>query len=137
MVNLSLYSDYIYNQLFPRFVEIVLTPWIDKQLLWLVIPLFVILIFTQLYFGRNKTEILGWNTAFGNTISLFWITVLLVRFTLEPLTVTQITINELFAGRLKIEFILIGILALWTILLSFSDYFHALPKKLAFKYLLI
>ena len=118
---------YIGNFLLPRLKLITTTPFTHPDLLWLVIPLIFVLFAIQLYFGRNRTEQLGWNTAFGNSISLFWVIVLLLRF-----TIADARISELFQGRTSKELILIGILAIWTILLLASDFYHALPKKLAF-----
>ena len=126
------FISYVDKVLLPRFTEILIIPWIYRNLLWLVIPLLFVTLFINLYFGRNKSEALGWNTAFANAISLFWITVLLIKTTLEQPGVIHLPLRVLFSGRYLQEFILISLLALWTILWAFFDYFHALPRKIAF-----
>ena len=118
---------YVDQELLPRFAQIVITPWLNKELLWMVIPLILMIFLVQMYFGRNKTEELGWNTAFGNAISLFWISVILTRFIVE-----STPLEQLFQGKSLKSFILVGILIIWTLLLLVSDFFHALPKKIAF-----
>lgn len=127
MINWDLYIQYITNELVPRFTEIIITPWLHKETLWMVIPLILILFLIQAYFGRYKTEQLGWNTAFGNTVSLFWVTVLLTKFLVES-TPTE----GLLQGHSLRGFILIAVLFTWTLLLLVSDYFHTLPRRIAF-----
>ncbi len=127
MINWNIPVQYINNELIPRLINILVTPWSHKEALWMVIPLIIILFFIQAYFGRNKSEKLGWNMAFGNAVSLFWITILLSKFLIETTPPT-----ELFYGRVLRNLILISILFVWTFLLLVSDYFHALPKKVAF-----
>ncbi|MFH1592804.1 MAG: hypothetical protein ABIB47_05550 [Candidatus Woesearchaeota archaeon] len=123
----SNFSTFINSDLIPRLKLIVTTPFTQPDLLWLVIPLIFVLFAIQLYFGRNRTEQLGWNTAFGNSVSLFWVIVLLLRFTLE-----DTPLSELLGGRAYKELILIVILAVWTIILLSFDYYHIIPRKLAF-----
>ncbi|MBI2499670.1 hypothetical protein HYV88_05500 [Candidatus Woesearchaeota archaeon] len=118
---------YLEEDLIPRFLKIIITPWLHKEALWLVIPLIVILFFIEAYFGRNKTEQIGWNTAFGNAVSLFWISVLLFKFLVENNLVNQ----TFYYTQLK-GLILVGILLTWSLILLVSDYFHALSKKIAF-----
>ena len=94
MIDYELIIKYLDQELLPRFAKIIVTPWLNKELLWMVIPLILIIFFVQAYFGRNRTEELGWNTAFGNAISLFWISVILTRFVIE-----STPIEQLFQGK--------------------------------------
>lgn len=127
MVVWESFVQYTTNELIPRFVKIIITPWLHKETLWMVIPLIIILFLIEAYFGRNKTEQLGWNTAFENTVSLFWIAVLLTKFLIENTPPA-----EIFLGRSLRSLILIAVLFTWTLLLLVSDYFHAIPRKIAF-----
>ncbi len=127
MVNYAPIVTYLDHELLPRFAQIVITPWLNKELLWMVIPLILIIFLVQAYFGRNRTEELGWNTAFGNAISLFWISVILARFVIE-----STPLDQLLQGKAVKSLILIAVLFFWTVLLIVSDFFHALPKKVAF-----
>ncbi len=107
--------------------EILITPWLSSDGLWAILPLVLILIFINLYFGRNRSEELGWNSAFGNTISLLWVCIILWKFLL-----TNHTFVEIFSHPLVRDFILLGILSLWVLLLSVLNFFHVLPRKFAF-----
>ena len=126
-MNWETYLEYVKNEVIPRFSEILITPWMNKETLWMVIPLILIMFFIQAYYGRNKTEDLGWDTAFGNAVSLFWVSILLFKFMIENTSPI-----ELFESGALRSLILIGILFAWTLLLLVSDYFHALPKRVAF-----
>ncbi len=46
----------------------------EFSVLWLIIPLFLLWLVLEIYFDLYKSEALGWNTALGNGITLFWIT---------------------------------------------------------------
>jgi len=124
---LNFILQYLEKELIPRFLKIIISPWLHKEALWLVIPLIVILFFIEAYFGRNKTEQIGWNTAFGNAVSLFWISVLLFKFLVE----NNLVNNTFYYTQLK-GLILVIILFSWSLVLLVSDYFHALSKKIAF-----
>ncbi|MEK6921550.1 MAG: hypothetical protein AABX82_06710, partial [Nanoarchaeota archaeon] len=65
--------NYFSQSIFPRLGEFVNLPLAIPNILWTILPLLGIAFFIELYFGRYKTEELGWNTAFGNTISLLWV----------------------------------------------------------------
>ncbi len=107
--------------------KILITPWLSSEGLWAILPLVIILIFINLYFGRNRSEELGWNSAFGNTISLLWVCVILWKF-----LITNHAFVEIFSHPLVRDFILLSILSVWVLLLSILNFFHVLPRKFAF-----
>lgn len=122
--------NYFSQHVFPLFYELINTPLSDPQILWTILPLLGIAFFIELYFGRYKTEELGWNTAFGNTISLLWVTTALFRFMYE--THGSAIFREWnFAGNTP-TMILIYALGLWSLLLATSNFFHILPKQISF-----
>ncbi len=51
----------------------------DLSVLWLLIPLLLLWVLLEIYFDIYKSEELGWNTALGNGIALFWITADVMR----------------------------------------------------------
>src|SRR3989338_9030743 len=128
MVNYQIYLDYFINEIYPRIIDIVTKPFFQKSLLWIILPLFITLILIQVYFGRYKNEELGWNTAFGNSVSLLWVTTTLFRFVYEQNN------GSLLAAFLlnKNKIILISILGLWAMLSIFLQFFHILPRKIDF-----
>lgn len=128
MVDFQFYLDYFLEFILPRTIEIVSKPTLFKSLLWVIAPLFITLILIQLYFGRYKNEELGWNTAFGNSVSLLWVTTTLFRFIYEK---NDGNLLNTFLLN-KEESILISILALWAITSVFLQFYHVLPKKVDF-----
>lgn len=105
-----------------RFIEIVIAPYNYPFMLWIAIPLALTAVLSGVYFGRYKFEDLGWNSAYGNSMVLFFVSmdlirVLYVRNTLFPLSMkSSITI-------------VLMVLSLSFIMLNF---FHVLPKSWAF-----
>src|SRR3990167_9417423 len=128
MVDYQFYLDYFIELVLPRTTEILYKPIILKNLLWIIAPLLITLVLIQLYFGRYKNEELGWNTAFGNSVSLLWVTTTLFRFVYEQNN------GSLLAAFLlnKNKIILISILGLWAMLSIFLQFFHILPRKIDF-----
>src|SRR3989338_4476871 len=128
MVDYQFYLYYFIELVLPRTTEILYKPIILKNLLWIIAPLLITLVLIQLYFGRYKNEELGWNTAFGNSVSLLWVTTTLFRFVYEQNN------GSLLAAFLlnKNKIILISILGLWAMLSIFLQFFHILPRKIDF-----
>ncbi len=123
-------ADFWSNAVLPQLTDLVQTPMTNPKILWTILPLLGIAFFIELYFGRYKTEELGWNTAFGNTISLLWVTTALFRFMYE--THGSAIFREWnFAGNTP-TMLLIYALGLWSLLLAISNFFHILPKQISF-----
>tara|TARA_Y100000310_G_scaffold126457_1_gene125326 strand:- start:322 stop:990 length:669 start_codon:yes stop_codon:yes gene_type:complete len=111
-----------------RILEILLVPYFNKEILWTIAPLIFALIMLQMYFGKYKTELLGWNTAFSNSISLMWVTAILLKYMSG-----MYGFNGAIRDKAQISyFIMIGVLGLITILLAMLNFQHKMPKKLAF-----
>ncbi len=128
MVDFQFYLDYIVELVLPRTLEILYKPIILKNLLWIITPLLITLVLIQLYFGRYKNEELGWNTAFGNSVSLLWVTSTLFRFIYEKSNGDLL--NTFLLNKERV--ILISILAIWAIISIILQFFHVLPKKIDF-----
>lgn len=102
-------------------------PWLQRESLWIILPLIIILVLMHLYFGRYRSEELGWNSSFGNSISLLWISVILSNFLFSKFSFQELYFGEQF-GRL----IVLGILVLWVLIILIFNFFHVLPKKFSF-----
>ena len=113
------------NPLFIRILEILYVPYIYKEALWTIAPLIFALVMLQMYFGKYKTELLGWNTAFSNNISLVWVTAILLKYLNDIHGLSNSWNNLDLRGYL----ILTIALALFTIVLSILTFNHLLPKK--------
>jgi hypothetical protein len=111
-----------------RFLEMMLVPLDDPEIIWAAAPLIIALVFMTFYFGRYKGEELGWNTAFGNTMVFIFMAINLIKkmyFDTGIGTIDGILDNPLYL-LLSIGLILAGFL------LMFITYFRLIPKELAF-----
>jgi hypothetical protein len=101
--------------------EFFVAPFADLSLLWQLIPILLIWILMEWYFGMYKDEKLGWNTAVGNGVTLFWIGVTSMQ---------HIFSEAVFFSWQRFTVLLVGILyALFIIYVSFR---HKLRTRYAF-----
>lgn len=107
--------------------KIFISPWLDQKGIWMILPLILILIFIHIYFGRHRSEELGWNSAFSNSISLLWVEITLLRFLLEEHSFGQLLSGPEFGKAMVVVF-----LGLWVIALAVFNFFHIVPKRFAF-----
>ncbi len=114
--------NYIYANILAGFQHIFTAPSRDLSILWLLTPIILFWVLLEIYFGRFKKERLGWNSAMGNGLSIFWIVVISLRiiFADKP---GFFTIGKL------IFMIIIGIYAISIIYISFN---HKIRKKIPF-----
>jgi len=106
-----------------RSLEIVFSPLTNPDMLWLLIPLIANIFLLEFYFSRHKHEELGWNTAYGNALVLLFIAIMLAKHLYEQ--------GILYTHQTK--FIIVLIVILFGISLTVIDFFHWLPKNIAFK----
>ncbi len=105
-------------------------------MLWTIIPLLAATTLMVLYFGRYKTEKLGWNTAFGNTISLFFVIAslaqgLILKYTPSDFFHPSATYLIVFDQPLY-QLVFLSILGAEAVLLMNVNYYHRLPEWLSF-----
>jgi hypothetical protein len=111
-----------------EFFLLLKAPLYEPEMWWIVAPLIAIVLVMTFYFGKYIREQLGWNTALGNSIVLFFICMDLLRtiyhysspptfyqFLWNPMK-TVVVIAVMFEG----------------ILLSATAFEHALPKQIMF-----
>lgn len=121
--------NYLSNDLFNRGVGIVEAPVLTQDMLWMLLPLLATLLLMEFYFGRYKDEELGWNTAFGNTLVLIFVSIDLFRHLYEPSGQSAL---QFIASASNIKVIVPLIIAGLALLLMVVDFFHFLPKKIAY-----
>ena len=120
---------YFYTYIWSRVVEIITVPFYHKQALWAIIPLLISTFLMQLYFGRNKDEELGWNTAYGNSLALIFISASLLKTLYD--TYGYGFWNTL-TPEITSKLVFLGIIILQAFFLAFLDLFHSLPKHFSF-----
>ncbi len=109
-----------------RFLDLALAPIHNSNMLWAAIPLAIATLFITLYFGRNRQEELGWNTAFGNTMVFLFVAINLIR----EMYVQGGSWDSVLENRLYLA-LCIG-LTCASVLMMFVTYFHLMPKRAAF-----
>lgn len=120
--------DYISQDLFSRGVAIVDAPFKIPEMLWMLLPILATAVLMEFYFGRYKEEELGWNTAYSNAIVLTFVAIDLFRRTYEPLGLTIRDAMMSGDAKIIISMVLFG----FAILLVLVDFFHFLPKRIAY-----
>ena len=111
-----------------RFTALLTTPSQRPEMLWIVFPLLIIIVMMTFYFSKYKEEELGWNTALGNSLILVFVSVDLLR-TISNTTASGALENLLANMGATIIALLLFMEGL---LLLFVNFYHVLPKKIAF-----
>jgi len=129
-------QSYLLNDILPRILERVMelisAPKNNPDMIWMVVPLVVTLLLMTFYFGRYETEELGWNTAVGNSLVLFFISIDLLRqiYNGEVGGILNPSILNFEVNALKTAISLaVGFLGIMLLLVNFL---HAIPKKVSF-----
>lgn len=104
------------------FGEIFSSPFKDLSIFWILIPIIIFWFVLEVYFGRYKKEKLGWNTALGYGLSMFWIVVISLRTLFE-------NNFELFSMD-KLLFVIF--VAIYSILIIYISFTHKLKEKIFF-----
>ncbi len=131
---LSQSMTYFKDDFLARCIAILSAPFEHTEMLWMLLPLLATLILIEIYLGRYKDEEAGWNTAFGNGIVLMFVAIDLFRYVYDPSKIIETGIEGLKqavnSGDLKI--IIALFIFAFALLIMFIDFFHFLPKKIAY-----
>ena len=112
----------IWVNILDGFNEIFSAPFKDVSIWWLLTPIILFWLVLEVYFGMYKGENLGWNTALGNGLNLFWIVVI----SLKALFTEGM---GLFSMDKLVVVILIAIYSAFIIFISFT---HKIKEKVFF-----
>ncbi len=104
------------------FKEIFAAPFRDFSIWWLLTPVILFWLVLEFYFGMYKGEKLGWNTALGNGLNLFWIVVISLKAVFTKGL-------DLFSIDKLIVLLFIAVYSAFIISVSFT---HKLKEKLFF-----
>ena len=110
------------DQSLDGFKEIFASLFNDLSVWWILGPVFIFWVVLEIYFGKHKSEELGWNTALGNGISLSWITLNLMKF--------------LFENNLKMftwpKFLLTFLIMIYGFFIAYIAFTHKFSDKTTF-----
>ncbi len=131
LINLLVFNGRVIellNIIWDRVLEIAKQPLLSKDMLWILLPLLLTLLLIELYFGRYKREELGWNSALGNSLVLFFVGMNLFSW----LQRNDLLYFAVFGETALAKSIIAAVVTLESILLIALNFFHATPKKIAF-----
>jgi len=121
-------SAFFALKVLPSMWAILSAPFTSPDMMWIVTPLLISMALMQLYFGRHRNEELGWNTAFGNSISLIFVSVNLLQFVYNQFGWAGFNVLNPVTNKI---YLIVGLGAI-----SFTqliiNYYHLIPKKIAF-----
>ena len=112
----------VFTEIYSRFMEIIFAPVRNTEMMWILVPVIASLLLMELYFKRYADEGLGWDTAFGNSLVLIFVSIDLFRF---------------LHGSGMLEYValenaLVIAVALLGLMLTLTSFFHILPKQMVF-----
>ncbi|MFH2013768.1 MAG: hypothetical protein ABIJ17_02250 [Patescibacteria group bacterium] len=87
---------------------------------WFLIPVFLLWLGMEIYFGQYKKDRLGWNSILANGISFAWINIAAFRV----LFMNDIDVNDFWA-----RFIILFIFAFYSLFVIYIGFFHKLSQK--------
>ena len=138
-MNVSSFFEDVMPVFLERLIEIVTAPIVHQEMLWILFPAITTMILMTIYFGRYRNEELGWNTAVGNALVLIFVSLNLFEQAYpqeNPLRALSSFIEVLQEHALFSSETLPGVVAgsilVYAVLLLVLDFFHILPKNVAF-----
>ena len=112
-----------------RLLHLLQAPLLNTEMIWIISPLIFTLLIMNFYFGIHKREELGWNTAVGNSLALIFVSMDLFRHIYT--NSAGKTIMEIIFGNFR-EVVVVGCIAMISFWLLFGEFFHLIPKQIAF-----
>jgi hypothetical protein len=122
-----------------RLWDLIAAPFRHTEMLWIIIPLFFTLIVMEFYYDRHADEEMGWGAAVANSLVLIFVAIDLIKTAFSgatPWTVLKDIVLSIFtSSSLPIEpqvLILVLFIGALGISITLINYFHLLPRKIAF-----
>lgn len=122
-----------FNLIYERILDILKQPMLNKEMLWILMPMLLSLFLIELYFGRYVKEELGWNSAVSNSLVLFFVGLNLASWLYS---------NNMLPGFVPVETAVLetaliktfiaAVVIVESILLLILNFFHLITKKFAF-----
>lgn len=124
---------------FIRLWELVLAPFREQEMLWIIFPLLFTLLVMEFYYDRHRDEELGWGAAIANSLVLIFISIDLLKTSYDyatPWTVIKNLALTIFGDETLLipvqVFILIAFIFLLGMILTIINYYHLMPRKMAY-----
>ncbi len=114
-----------------RLQEFILAPTQNPDMIWMLIPIVFTLIVMEFYFGRYKSERLGWGSATGNSLVLILISMDLLRNLYQNNNLSFLFMKLITYSDLA-TFVVFIVLA-EGLLIFILDFLHLWPEFFAFR----
>lgn len=124
------FKDAFVPALAERIKDIATAPAEHTEMIWILFPLIITMLLIEFYLGRYRDEELGWNTALGNSLVLVFVGIDLLRRIYGESFFSNISMNTIIYFN---PHALLAVAVLSTgMIMILVDFFHAIPKSLAF-----
>ncbi len=125
---------------FVRLWALITAPFLHGEMLWIIFPLFFTLFVMEFYYDKNNDEELGWGAAIVNSLLLIIVTIDLIKVAFHGATpwevLKQVVLAIFTSSTLPIApqvILLIIFLGALGIAVTLINYFHLLPRMIAFE----
>lgn len=125
--------------IFQRVWDLASAPFHHQEMLWILFPLLFTLIVLEFYFDRHGDEELGWGAAIANSLILVFVGIDLLKHSFHYETpwvvLKEISLAVFTDATLPLEpqvLILILFLGAMGLAVTLINYYHLLPRKMAF-----
>ncbi|MFT4250649.1 MAG: hypothetical protein ACMXYD_04785 [Candidatus Woesearchaeota archaeon] len=137
---INLFFTVLIPAVFHKYIMFFTTPFIYPEMWWLLIHLILTFVLFEFYFERHENEDLGWTAALANSVVMMFISMELLRViyghTDGPIAVLIQIVKDYFSlGFFSEQMVLVTlilILGIGGIATALINYYHLLPRKLAF-----
>jgi hypothetical protein len=124
---------------FLRLWDLITAPFRHAEMLWIILPLFFTLIVMEFYYDRHDDEEMSWGAALANSLVLIFVAIDLIKVSFNNATpwavLKQVVLYIFSDAQLDIApqvLLLIIFLGCLGIGVTIINYFHLLPKRIAY-----
>lgn len=135
----QLFFVVVIPEILSRFWTFFVAPFIYPHMWWLLIHLILTFVLFEFYFERHREEDLGWTAALANSVVMIFISMELLRSIYGHEPTPFGVFSHVFRDFLSLGFsehmgmvALILILGILGVATAVINYFHFLPRKVAF-----
>jgi hypothetical protein len=126
--------------IFIRLWDLIAAPFRHGEMLWIIFPLFFTFLVMEFYYDRNRDEEMGWGAAIANSMIMIFVAIDLIKTSyghVTPYAVLKDIMLSIFNDaplaippQVLLLIIFLGVLG---ITVTIVNYFHMLPRKVAFQ----
>lgn len=136
----GLFFTVLIPEILSRLFVFVAAPFLYPEMWWLLIHLILTFVLFEFYFERHEDEDLGWTAALANSVVMVFVAMDLLRSLYNhsdsPFVVLWQVLQDYFSlGFFSDQMVLVSLVLLLGVAglaTAFINYYHVLPRRLAF-----